>query len=282
MPRERRVQAEAEWGQPPGARRLPVVVAMASGGRASFSAASLVAVGAIVVFSALGSGQAGGPGSDLPATPTRPRPACSALASRTARAAARLQAPPQRPTAGTRRRCSRRPVPVVPLTNLAPPAVQSADTPPTARHRSRQQRISCHSRTGADGGLARFGRTVDGAGSGRQGLTSHGRRLVRSTGRAGARCAHHRRGQGGPTVAARVDRQYRRGGRPELQELRAGGIVYVQNVSTAAEARTINSSLMQIARDTGVTPPIITMDHEGGIVQRIKDVKNEGNNWDSR
>jgi len=68
--------------------------------------------------------------------------------------------------------------------------------------------------------------------------------------------------------------------RPELQELRAGGIVYVQNVSTAAEARAINQALPRIANDSGLTPPLIAIDHEGGIVQRIKDVPNLNNNWD--
>ena len=32
--------------------------------------------------------------------------------------------------------------------------------------------------------------------------------------------------------------------------------------------------------DSGLLPPLIAMDHEGGIVQRIKDVPNLGNNWD--
>jgi beta-N-acetylhexosaminidase len=68
--------------------------------------------------------------------------------------------------------------------------------------------------------------------------------------------------------------------RPELQELRAGGIVFVQNATTSADARTINQGLKQIASDANLTPPLIAIDHEGGIVQRIKDVENRGNNWD--
>jgi beta-N-acetylhexosaminidase len=68
--------------------------------------------------------------------------------------------------------------------------------------------------------------------------------------------------------------------RPELEELRAGGIVFVQNATASAEARTINQGLKQIANDAGLTPPLIAIDHEGGIVQRIKDVPNRGNNWD--
>ena len=68
--------------------------------------------------------------------------------------------------------------------------------------------------------------------------------------------------------------------RPELAELRAGGIVFVQNATAGAEARTINQGLKQIASDAGLLPPLIAIDHEGGIVQRIKDVPNLGNNWD--
>lgn len=66
--------------------------------------------------------------------------------------------------------------------------------------------------------------------------------------------------------------------RPALQELRAGGIVYVQNATTQAEARTINAGLRRIADEVGLVPPLIAIDHEGGIVQRIKDVPDEGNN----
>jgi beta-N-acetylhexosaminidase len=70
--------------------------------------------------------------------------------------------------------------------------------------------------------------------------------------------------------------------RPALEELRAGGIVYVQNATTSAEATTINAGLKQIASDAGRLPPLIAIDHEGGIVQRITDadVPNLGNNWD--
>src|SRR5438105_2354577 len=68
--------------------------------------------------------------------------------------------------------------------------------------------------------------------------------------------------------------------RPVLRDLRAGGIVYVQNTSSSAEAQAINQSLKQLATDAGVLPPLIAIDHEGGIVQRIKDIPNLGNNWD--
>src|SRR4029434_631062 len=68
--------------------------------------------------------------------------------------------------------------------------------------------------------------------------------------------------------------------RPALRDLRAGGIVYVQNASTATEARAINQRLKLFARDANLLEPLIAIDHEGGIVQRIKDVPNLGNNWD--
>jgi beta-N-acetylhexosaminidase len=68
--------------------------------------------------------------------------------------------------------------------------------------------------------------------------------------------------------------------RPALRDLRAGGIVFVQNTSTGAEARAINQRLKQISRDADLLEPLIAIDHEGGTVQRIRDVKNEGSNWD--
>ena len=68
--------------------------------------------------------------------------------------------------------------------------------------------------------------------------------------------------------------------RPALKDLRAGGIVFVQNASTGAEARAINQQLKQIARDADLIEPLITIDHEGGNVQRIRDVRNEGSNWE--
>jgi beta-N-acetylhexosaminidase len=68
--------------------------------------------------------------------------------------------------------------------------------------------------------------------------------------------------------------------RPALAVLRAGGIVVVQNATAGAEARTINQGLKQIAGDAGLVPPLIAIDHEGGIVQRVRDIPNLGNNWD--
>ncbi len=68
--------------------------------------------------------------------------------------------------------------------------------------------------------------------------------------------------------------------RPALRDLRAGGIVFVQNASTTSEARTVNQSLKQIARDVNLLEPLIAVDHEGGTVQRIRDVANLGSNWE--
>ena len=66
--------------------------------------------------------------------------------------------------------------------------------------------------------------------------------------------------------------------RRTVQELRPGGIVYVDNTRVAREAAAINTALEQMAREYGVLPPLIAMDHEGGPVQRITDVPNLGSN----
>ena len=68
--------------------------------------------------------------------------------------------------------------------------------------------------------------------------------------------------------------------RPALRDLKAGGIVHVQNTTTMAGATAINQGLKQIARDVGLVAPLIAIDHEGGEVQRIRDVANLGNNWE--
>ena len=67
--------------------------------------------------------------------------------------------------------------------------------------------------------------------------------------------------------------------RPVIRELRPGGIVFVQNVQTSAEARAINASLPRIAAEYGLLQPLLAIDHEGGNVQRIEDVANVGSNW---
>ncbi|MGE3270222.1 MAG: glycoside hydrolase family 3 N-terminal domain-containing protein [Chloroflexota bacterium] len=68
--------------------------------------------------------------------------------------------------------------------------------------------------------------------------------------------------------------------RPALRDLRAGGIVHVQNASTYDAAKTINQGLTQIAQESNLLPPLLTIDHEGGNVQRIRDAKNYGSNWE--
>ncbi|MCC6178070.1 MAG: hypothetical protein IT305_22435 [Chloroflexi bacterium] len=68
--------------------------------------------------------------------------------------------------------------------------------------------------------------------------------------------------------------------RATIHELRPGGIVFVQNATTAASARAINVGLVKIADQEGALRPLIAIDHEGGLVQRIKDIPNLGANWD--
>src|SRR6185436_10158676 len=75
MPRERRVQAETDWTQRPGARAGsgPMSVWLVAG--VVFLAVSLVAVGAIVAFSALGGGsRSSGQGNATPPSQTPPTP----------------------------------------------------------------------------------------------------------------------------------------------------------------------------------------------------------------
>ena len=68
--------------------------------------------------------------------------------------------------------------------------------------------------------------------------------------------------------------------RPALAELRAGGIVFVQNTQSSAEAKAINDRLRQFARDANLVEPLITIDHEGGNVLRLKDVTQQAeSNW---
>ena len=64
--------------------------------------------------------------------------------------------------------------------------------------------------------------------------------------------------------------------RQTLRELRPGGIMFTNNTRVAAEATAITAALSQIAAESGVLPPLIAMDHEGGDVQRIADVPNLG------
>ena len=66
--------------------------------------------------------------------------------------------------------------------------------------------------------------------------------------------------------------------RRTLQELRPGGIVFIENARLASEASAINRALLRMSGEYGMPPPLITMDHEGGTVQRITDAANVGTN----
>jgi beta-N-acetylhexosaminidase len=65
-----------------------------------------------------------------------------------------------------------------------------------------------------------------------------------------------------------------------IRELKAGGLALLANAQTASEARELLQSSGQHARDSGVLLPLISIDHEGGLVQRIRSgVTNFGSNW---
>lgn len=68
--------------------------------------------------------------------------------------------------------------------------------------------------------------------------------------------------------------------RTTIQELRPGGIVHVDNTKLSSEATAINGTLMRLATDAALIRPLIAIDHEGGLVQRISDVRNYGSNLD--
>ena len=65
---------------------------------------------------------------------------------------------------------------------------------------------------------------------------------------------------------------------PMLRDLRPGGVVFIANAATQAEAAAINAGLWQLASEGGLLPPLLAIDHEGGPVQRIRDVPNLGSN----
>ena len=90
----------------------------------------------------------------------------------------------------------------------------------------------------------------------------------------------HRRGPRRPAAAARLDREQRRGGpaRPARPARRAASSS--SRTRRPGRGPAINQRLKQIARDANLLEPLIAIDHEGGIVQRIKDVPNLGYNWD--
>ncbi len=66
--------------------------------------------------------------------------------------------------------------------------------------------------------------------------------------------------------------------RPILQEFRPGGVVFVDNARTEAAARRLNTDLRALAEEYRLLPLLIAVDHEGGEVQRIRDIPNLGSN----
>jgi beta-N-acetylhexosaminidase len=66
--------------------------------------------------------------------------------------------------------------------------------------------------------------------------------------------------------------------RDALQAFRPGGLVYVANAGRARKATRLNAAIAAVAQELGMVPPIRAIDHEGGIVQRIDDVRNLGSN----
>jgi beta-N-acetylhexosaminidase len=67
--------------------------------------------------------------------------------------------------------------------------------------------------------------------------------------------------------------------REMIRLLRPGAIVQITNTDSAPIATTINAQLLAMAKQYGVLTPLLAVDHEGGRVQRIKDVANTGTNW---
>ncbi len=63
-----------------------------------------------------------------------------------------------------------------------------------------------------------------------------------------------------------------------LSAFRPGGLVFVANASRSAKAAKLNAAIAAAAAELGMVPPIRAIDHEGGIVQRIRDVPNLGSN----
>ena len=66
--------------------------------------------------------------------------------------------------------------------------------------------------------------------------------------------------------------------RKTLTSLRPGGVVFVANATTAAAAKALNQSILSISAELGMVAPIRTIDHEGGRIQPITDVRNLGSN----
>ena len=68
--------------------------------------------------------------------------------------------------------------------------------------------------------------------------------------------------------------------RAALEAFHPGGLVFVANASRATRATKLNTAIAEAAAELGIVPPIRAIDHEGGIVLRIKDIPNLGSNGD--
>jgi beta-N-acetylhexosaminidase len=60
------------------------------------------------------------------------------------------------------------------------------------------------------------------------------------------------------------------GAESALRDLRAGGIVLVDNVDSADDAGALTQNLQARAQANGLLPLLVSIDHEGGRVQRIR------------
>src|SRR3989475_4360330 len=68
----------------------------------------------------------------------------------------------------------------------------------------------------------------------------------------------------GPEVTADLERLIREG--------RVGGVIlFVKNVRSVSQVRTLTADLQRLAADAGLPPLLITIDQEGGLVNRLID-----------
>src|SRR3989475_4866977 len=68
----------------------------------------------------------------------------------------------------------------------------------------------------------------------------------------------------GPEVTADLERLIREG--------RAGGVIlFVKNVRSVSQVRTLTADLQRLAADAGLPPLLMTIDQEGGLVNRLID-----------
>src|SRR2546422_6780742 len=68
----------------------------------------------------------------------------------------------------------------------------------------------------------------------------------------------------GPEVTADLERLIREG--------RVGGVIlFVKNVRSVSQVRTLTADLQRLAGDAGLPPLLITIDQEGGLVNRLID-----------